>query len=77
MAAAGEQARARILRFLVAYHEQHGFFPSIREIVAACGFATTSVVGHHLRALEKAGYLVRLPGARAFRILRRTYPTEG
>lgn len=49
----------KILRFIDRFLEEHPYPPSIREIQAACGISSTSVVDYHLRALERKGYLRR------------------
>jgi len=40
---------------------EQGYPPSVREIADAIGFASPSTVQYHLRALEKAGQIVRDP----------------
>lgn len=58
-----------LLNFIYNYHLARGFSPSVREMVAGCGVSSTSVVSHHLRALELGGYLERQPErARALRL---------
>ncbi len=51
----------RVLLFLRQQTKEHGYPPSIREIGSALGFASPSTVQHHLRALEKSGYIRRDP----------------
>ena len=41
---------------------RHGFPPSIREIGDALGLQSTSTVAHHLKVLQRKGYLHRDPG---------------
>jgi repressor LexA len=48
-----------ILSFINEYMEEHGYPPSIREIGAAAGISSTSVVDYNLRVLERDGYLRR------------------
>ena len=56
-----------VLDFVRAQHEQHGVFPTLREIQAHFGFASPFAATRHLQALEKKGALSRHPGkARAF-----------
>lgn len=58
-----------ILGFIQLMHRQQAYWPSIREIQEHFGFKSTNAVIGHLRALERKGYLTRVPGqARAFRI---------
>jgi len=49
----------RILEFLSQYIEKNGYPPSIREIGAATGISSTSVVSYNLRRLEEEGYISR------------------
>jgi repressor LexA len=50
-----------IFDFLVAYQEQHGYPPTVREIGEAVGLASPSTVHAHLANLERAGHLRRDP----------------
>ena len=49
----------RILEFLGEYVEENGYPPSIREIGAATGISSTSVVAYNLSRLEEKGYVSR------------------
>jgi repressor LexA len=51
--------RQRIVEYIAATLRDHGYPPSVREIAAAVGLASTSAVHHHLEALEKDGLLER------------------
>ena len=51
----------RILEFLSEYVEENGYPPSIREIGAAAGISSTSVVSYNLKRLEEKGYIDRDP----------------
>ncbi len=56
---------ARQREILLVVHEEvrsHGFPPSVREIAERVGLASPSTVKHHLDALERCGYLQRVPG---------------
>lgn len=55
-----------IIRYLLENH--HG--PSIREIGATMGIASTNGVSDHLRALIRKGYVARSPSTPALKILR-------
>ena len=58
-----------ILGYVQLHMQQHGTWPSFREIQAHFGFKSTNAVMGHLRALERKGYMSRVPGqARTFRI---------
>jgi len=50
-----------ILAFINDYMDEHGYPPSIREIGAAAGISSTSVVDYNLKALERDGLLRRDP----------------
>ena len=49
----------RILEYIVESTRQRGYPPSVREIGAAVGLASTSTVHGHLERLEKKGLLRR------------------
>jgi len=51
----------RILEFVTTYIDDNGYPPSIREIGAAAGISSTSVVSYNLQRLEEWGYLARDP----------------
>ena len=53
------QRQEAILAFINEHVEDHGYPPSIREIGAAAGISSTSVVDYNLRVLERDGYLRR------------------
>ncbi len=49
----------RILEFVNEYVLENGYPPSIREIGAAAGISSTSVVSYNLRRLVEKGYISR------------------
>jgi repressor LexA len=49
----------KILRFVGQHIEENGYPPSMREICAATGISSTSVVSYNLDRLEEAGYISR------------------
>ena len=51
--------RQRIIEYIAATVRRSGYPPSVREIAAAVGLASTSAVHHHLSALEREGLLER------------------
>lgn len=56
---------SRQREILLVIHEEvsaHGFPPSVREIAQCAHLASPSTVKYHLDALERAGYLQRVPG---------------
>jgi len=53
------ERQQRILKFADEYIEENGYPPSIREIGAAAGISSTSVVTYNLLRLEEKGYISR------------------
>ena len=53
------RTRQQMLEFIQSFLSQHGYPPSIRDIGAAVGISSTSVVDYNLNVLEKAGYIRR------------------
>jgi repressor LexA len=51
--------KQRIIDYIATTVRQSGYPPSVREIAAAVGLASTSAVHHHLLALEREGLLER------------------
>jgi repressor LexA len=51
----------RILSFIRAWVEEHGYPPSVREIGEAVGLVSPSSVAYQLKELEKKGHLRRDP----------------
>lgn len=56
------QRQQQLLDFLKLSQNKNGLMPSTREIQAYFGFASQTAAMSHLRALEKKGVIVRLPG---------------
>ncbi|MSQ27498.1 MAG: repressor LexA, partial [Dehalococcoidia bacterium] len=48
-----------ILDFIDGFTEEHGYAPSIRDIVRGCDISSTSVVDYNLRILARGGFLRR------------------
>jgi repressor LexA len=53
------ERQRKIVEFLNEYVEENGYPPSIREIGAAAGISSTSVVSYNLKRLEEKGYISR------------------
>src|SRR3979409_1549734 len=79
-----QQRAERILAYIRETIDDRGYPPSVREIAAAVGLASTSAVHHHLTKLEKDGRLQKeatrsraltLPGGRAGKVV--TAPIMG
>lgn len=50
---------ARILAFLRDYVREHGYPPSVRDVVKGCKLSSTSVADYNLRILERQGHISR------------------
>ncbi len=48
-----------VLSVIRGWVEEHGYPPTVREIGAAVGLVSTSSVSHHLKSLERLGFLRR------------------
>ncbi len=51
----------RILGFIRRFSNDHGYPPTVRDILKGCGLSSTSVVSYNLEVLGKKGYLNRHP----------------
>jgi repressor LexA len=51
--------KQRIIEYIASTVRHSGYPPSVREIAAAVGLASTSAVHHHLTSLEREGLLER------------------
>lgn len=51
--------KQRIIEYIASTVRESGYPPSVREIAAAVGLASTSAVHHHLSALEREGKVER------------------
>lgn len=70
--------KQRIIDYIATTVRESGYPPSVREIAAAVGLASTSAVHHHLSALERDGKLKRDPSqSRALRLTRAATVTNG
>jgi repressor LexA len=57
------QRQRDILQCIVAFMDQHGHAPSLRQIQEGTGISSVSVVSHHLAVVEAhGGYIRRTPG---------------
>lgn len=63
-----------ILNFIDEYRQQNGYSPSIREIGAGTGIASTSAVNYQINRLVEGGYLARTNEvSRSFILLEAAY----
>jgi repressor LexA len=53
------ERQGRILSFLEDFTRENEYPPTIREIGAAVGISSTSVVNYNLNVLENKGYIIR------------------
>lgn len=54
-----DHPQERIYEYIVAYSNEHGYPPSVREICAAVGLKSTSTVHTHLKNMQAKGLLSR------------------
>lgn len=52
----------QIYDYILAFHADHGYPPSVREIGEAMGLSSPSTVHFHLKGLEEAGMIVKAAG---------------
>jgi repressor LexA len=55
------EKRRQILNFIHDFIEKRGYPPTVRDMVRGCHISSTAVVQHHLKILEKEGYINRDP----------------
>ena len=68
------QRKRKIIDYIAATLRESGYPPSVREIAAAVGLASTSAVHHHLSALEQEGLIERdATQSRALRLNQQHY----
>lgn len=67
----------KVLAAIKQYREEHGYSPSIRDIVRVAPLSSESVATYHLNKLEQAGKIKRTPFvARSIVILERLKGAE-
>ena len=67
--------RERILQFIAAYTDEHGFAPTQREIAKGVGLTSVGAVHRHIEILKKIGLLLEAEhsSSRTLAINRRMY----
>jgi len=55
------ETRERIFNFLRNFDTEHGYMPTVRDILKGCDISSTAVVQHHLDILEREGRIHRDP----------------
>jgi len=53
--------RQRILNFIREFLREQNYAPTVREIQRGCNISSTAVVQHHLKVLQRQGYIHRQP----------------
>jgi len=67
-----------LLHFIETSLAKHGYVPTLQEIAQAMDISSLQGVKDHLTALERKGYIRRLPGRRrAIELVQRTIPSVG
>ena len=68
----------QLLRVIETALAEHGYAPTLHELAQAMGIASLQGVKDHLAALERKGYLRRVPGRRrAIEVVHHVVPQEG
>ncbi len=68
----------RLLRFIESAQARHGYMPTLPEMANAMSIRSLQGVVDHLAALERKGYIRRVPGrSRAIELVHRLLPVEG
>ena len=61
---------ADILQFIRAYHEEHSFGPTVREIASGVGLSSTSTTFGYLNRMNRDGLITSIPGTpRSIRVV--------
>ena len=53
--------RQQIVEFIASFIQERGYAPAVRDIVQGCALSSTSIAQHHLKVLERQGYIHRAP----------------
>jgi repressor LexA len=64
------EPQKRFLELLVSFRQREGRPPTVRELQDLAGFRSPRSVSQYLEALERAGYIERLEGARNTKIVK-------
>ena len=69
--------RQQILDFIRGFIAKKGYAPTYMEILRACNISSLATVQHHLKILEREGYIQRAPEIyRSITLTERTEPTS-
>lgn len=67
----GKEVRDRLLREIRKFRDEHGYPPTLRELMVLAELSSTSIVSYHLRFMEGQGVIERTPGAsRGIRVVK-------
>ena len=66
------EAQKRVYDYIVKFYKREGFYPSTREIALGLGFVSTNTVASHIAAIERRGWIERIPNkSRGFKLYKR------
>ncbi len=51
--------RQKIFTYINEFFDEHGYAPTVRDILKGCSLSSTAVVQHHLNILEREGHIHR------------------
>ena len=51
--------RQKVIEFIRVFYDEHGYAPTVRDIMKGCELSSTAVVQHHLKVLESEHLIER------------------
>jgi len=51
------EAQRKVYDWVIAFINEHGYAPTVRQIGAALGYSSSATTQQHLKALVASGYL--------------------
>jgi repressor LexA len=57
-----DNKRGDVLRYIVSFSAEHHYPPTVKEIMEALGFSSTSMVQYYVDQLREEGQLTSEPG---------------
>jgi repressor LexA len=51
--------RQKVIEFIHGFYDEHGYAPTVRDILKGCELSSTAVVQHHLKVLENEHLIER------------------
>lgn len=70
-------AAVTVWRFMWQHVTDHGYPPTVRQTMTGLGYASTSTIQAHLRALETAGAIERPGGPGTYALVIHEPPADG